>query len=87
MGAGSKATNAFPHNRTADDASRLVVPLATVSQARRPLVMRALLLARSAAGAMRRLLLPAALAPELADYPFDPRAANPWERDGAPLGL
>ena len=64
-----------------------VAALAAIPHPQAKFFTCALMFAAAAGSAMRRHLLAAPAPAELSDYPFDTRSANPWARDGGPLGL
>lgn len=66
-----------------------VAALATIPNPEAKLFTCAVMFAVAAGSAMRKYFFAAPLTPavELADYPFNTRSTNPWERDGSPAGL
>jgi hypothetical protein len=66
-----------------------VAALATIPNAEAKLFTCAVMFAVAAGSAMRQYLFaaPVTVTPELGDYPFNTRTANPWERDDGPAGL
>lgn len=63
-----------------------VAALAAIPNAEASLVTCAVMFAVAAGSTMRKYLFAAPAVMKPADYPFE-TTANPWERDGGPLGL